>query len=328
MLKIQKLCGLKMLYPEIEAPLVVILGPTAVGKTDLAIRLAKRTNGEIVSADSRLFYKDMNIGTAKPSIEEIREVPHHLIDIANPDETWSLALFQQAARKIIQDIHQRGKLPFLVGGTGQYIRSVIEGWGLPIQEPDERLRLILEKWAAEIGAENIHKRLSVLDPEAARNIDYHNLRRTVRALEVIFRSGKKFSEQRLQTGSPYSLLVIGLKRNRTDLYLRIDQRIDQMIKKGFLDEVKSLVEKGYYRDLPSMSAIGYREMVSYLYNEITFDEAITNMKRATRLFVRRQANWFKETDPDIYWFDADKEIEEPIMKLIFSAHAWKIRSFD
>lgn len=286
------------------SPLVLILGPTAVGKTELAIELALRLGGEVVSADSRLFYRGMDIGTAKPSAAEMRGVPHHLIDVANPDETWSLALFQQEARRVVEDIHQRGRLPLLVGGTGQYVRAVTEGWTPPEVQPDPRLRNILEQLAGDHDNYWLHDKLRILDPAAADSIDPRNLRRTVRALEVIFTTGQPFSMQRRVAGSPYRLIAIGLKRPREELYQRVDLRIETMFARGLLNEVQSLIEKGYSPNLPSMSAIGYREAAAVLRGELTIEEAKAQMKRLTRIFVRRQANWFKETDPDIRWFEA------------------------
>ncbi|HMD88029.1 MAG TPA: tRNA (adenosine(37)-N6)-dimethylallyltransferase MiaA [Anaerolineaceae bacterium] len=306
-------------YPN---PLIVLVGPTAVGKTELAIQLAKQLNGEIVSADSRLFYRGMDIGTAKPSLADRQIVPHHLVDVAEPDDVWSLVVFQNAARQAILDIQSRRKLPFLVGGTGQYIRSVIEGWQAPPQQPDYRMRVALEKWAGEIGSLELHRRLSLVDPVAAASIDYSNLRRTVRALEVIFCTGRRFSEQRRKSISPYSLLLIGLIRSRTDLHTRIDQRIDMMLEMGFADEVRNLLDKGYSPQLPTLSAIGYREMISYIKGEMTLEEAVIQMKRMTRQFVRRQANWFKINDPHIHWFDANENTNAEIEAFIQSGQGW------
>ncbi len=288
-----------------KIPVTVIVGPTAVGKTAFAIELAKIANAEIVSADSRYFYRGMDIGTAKPTPEERQSIPHHLIDVANPDETWSLALFQQKAYDAIASIHERGKNVIVVGGTGQYIRALLQGWSPPTMEVDLVMRAVLEDWANEIGPMEIHKKLAILDPIAAGKIDYRNVRRTIRALEVIFGSGQRFSEQRKVTESPYSFLILGLNRSRSSLYQRIDQRIDQMIRQGFIEEVAGLLEKGYSPALPSMSAIGYREISAYLNHEITLDEAIRLIKQRTRNFVRRQANWFKTNDPQIHWFNLE-----------------------
>jgi tRNA dimethylallyltransferase len=293
-------------------PLVAIVGPTAVGKSALAIELAQRVNAEIISADSRLFYRGMDIGTAKPSRAEQACVPHHLIDIAAPDEVWSLAMFQQAAHQKIIEIHQRQRLPILVGGTGQYVRAILEGWQVPPVKPNPQLRQVLEEWAAQVSAHGLHQRLAVLDPQAASQIDPTNLRRTIRALEVIFSSGQRFSRQRERVQSPYRSLVIGLNRPRVELYARIDARIEAMIAHGLVEEVRQLLEIGYSPQLPTLTAIGYREIVAVLHQRMTLDEAIQQMKRKTREFVRRQANWFKPDDPDILWFEVKPEITKDI----------------
>jgi tRNA dimethylallyltransferase len=297
-----------------KAPLVLVVGPTAVGKTELAIQLAQQLNGEIVSADSRLFYRGMDIGTAKPTPEEQARVRHHLIDIADPDEILSLAVFQQMAHEAITDIHTRNKIPFLVGGTGQYIRAVTEGWSPPEVKPDERLRSELEKIKDERGIYWLHERLKQLDPLAAEKIDPRNYRRTIRALEVILTTGRRFSEQRGQSESPYGLITIGLTRPRAELYERVDQRIDIMFANGFINEVKNLLEQGYSPSLPTISAIGYRECIRVVSGEMNEEQAKAEIRRATRVFVRRQANWFKESDPKIKWF----RVEEGIVKEIES----------
>jgi tRNA dimethylallyltransferase len=303
-----------------KPPIILIVGPTAVGKTELAIQLAEKLNGEIISADSRLFYRGMNIGTAKPSPEELAHVPHYLIDIVNPDETLSLAVFQEKAKEIIADIHKRGKLPFLVGGTGQYVRAVTQGWTPPEVIADERLREVLEKLKEEHGVNWLHAKLKLLDPESAQKIDARNVRRTIRALEVIMSTGRKFSEQRGKSDSPYQLITIGLTRPRSELYERVDQRIDAMFAHGFIEEVKGLLSKGYSPTLPSMSAIGYRECVRVVNGELTIEQAKVEMRRVTRIFVRRQANWFKESDTSINWFvvkdGVSKEIEKTIRRLV------------
>lgn len=301
-----------------KLPLVVIVGPTAVGKTSLSIALAERLDGEIVSADSRLLYRGMDIGTAKPTREEMGNVPHHLIDVANPDEVWSLALYQRQAYRIIDAIHAKGKLPFLVGGTGQYVRSIIEGWQIPPQKPDHSLRDVINQWVETIGADGLHHRLSILDPEAARRIDYRNVRRTVRALEVILKTGKRFSTLRRKQESPYLPIILGIERPREELYERVDQRIDQMLDASLVEEIKGLLEAGYSPELPTMSAIGYGELIGYINGETTLDEAITLIKRNTRIFVRRQANWFKPDDPRIKWFKASKNLPDEMEEYIRS----------
>lgn len=289
----------------LKLPIIAIIGPTAVGKTELSLQLAERFNGEIISSDSRLFYRGMDIGTAKPSVEEMARVPHHLIDVTDPDEVWSLAKFQKAAQKAIADIRARGKLPFLVGGTGQFYRAVTEGWLPPEVKADLRLRGALEKLEEEKGKSWLHAKLTMLDPVAGEKIDYRNVRRVVRALEVILTTGERFSSQRKQRGeSPYNLLTIGLRRERPALYERVDLRIEQMFEAGLLDEVQNMLDAGYSADLPSMSALGYREAISVLRGEMDIEEAKMLMRRSTRKFVRKQANWFKDDDDGIKWFDA------------------------
>ncbi|MBQ6509717.1 MAG: tRNA (adenosine(37)-N6)-dimethylallyltransferase MiaA [Flexilinea sp.] len=288
-----------------KIPVIFIVGPTASGKTDAGIRLAKMTGGEIVSADSRYLYRGMDIGTAKPTLEERQGIPHWLIDVADPDETWSLSLFQKAADEAIRDIHSRGKLPILVGGTGQYVRAILEGWSIPEGEPDHRLRTILEDWGKEIGAEELYRKLALLDPEAAAKIEWQNMRRTIRALEVILTTGKKFSEQRTVKESPYDAVIFGMKRGRAELYERIDLRVDLMIRNGLVEETAALLEKGYSEALPSMSAIGYKEICDYLHGKTNLEEAAQLIKFRTHNYVRRQANWFKPNDPQIRWIDPD-----------------------
>jgi tRNA dimethylallyltransferase len=303
-----------------KPPLILIVGPTAVGKTEIAIQLAERLNGEIVSADSRLFYRGMDIGTAKPTLAERARVPHHLIDVANPDETWSLAQFQQEARKVVADIHARGKLPFLVGGTGQYVRAVAQGWSPPEVKANSKMRDEIGKMNAERGKEWLYDKLKLLDPEAAEKIDLRNVRRTIRALEVILTTGQKFSAQRIQVDSPYQLITTGLTRPREELYARVDERIESMFAAGFVEEVRGLLKKGYSPDLPSMSGIGYGECVSVVKGQMSEEQAKVQMRHDTRVFVRRQANWFKEGDPSIRWFVLPKnsmnEIENFLHQIV------------
>ena len=314
-----------MLLADIEFPLIVILGPTAVGKTELSLQLAAQLNGEIISADSRLFYRGMDIGTAKPSLQERNIVPHHLIDVADPDETWSLALFQEAACEAIDQIHSRGKIPFLVGGTGQYIRAIVEGWEVPAQEPDRGLRTVLEGWAEAIGPYALHEKLALIDPKAAQAIDPTNVRRTVRALEVILLTGKRFSNQRKRGETAYDVLMIGLCRDRKTLYERVDARIETMLEEGLVKEVETLLAAGYDPALPTFSAIGYAEIIQHLQGELSLEEAVTLIKRKTRIFVRRQANWFRRDDPRIHWFDAASTPLEEVMDFIQSGKGWILR---
>ena len=301
---------------ESKKPLIVIVGPTAVGKTDLAIRLAAASQGEIVSADSRLFYRGMDIGTAKPSREELAQVPHHLIDVATPDQEWSLAMYLSRAQEVIREIHQRGRLPFLVGGTGQYVQAVVEGWDLPKIKPNPVLREILDRWADEVGIDGMRARLAELDPDSAERIDGPNLRRIIRALEVILTSGRKFSDQRGKIGPSYRILSIGLIRPREELYQRIDHRIEMMLNQGLEAEVKSLLDAGYRPESSAMSAIGYKQMAAYLSGENTLEEAVSQIKSKTRKYVRQQANWFRDNDPNIIWFSASADPHDEILNEI------------
>jgi len=301
---------------EPERRLIVIVGPTAVGKTELAIRVAKKLRGEIISADSRLFYRGMDIGTAKPGPVERKKVPHHLIDVVDPDETYSLAVFQREVERLTGEIRARGHLPMLVGGTGQYVLAVVEGWLLPAVKPMPVLRQALNTWANEIGGQVLHDRLALIDPEAAAAIDARNLRRTVRALEVYFTTGVRFSAQRRKEVLQPDRILVGLNRPRAELYARIDQRIEQMIAGGLIEEVKQLNSRGYSSDLPSMSAIGYQEIGKVVEGKISLEEAIVLMKRRTRKFVRRQAAWFKPADPRIRWFNVGDNTESEVMDFI------------
>jgi tRNA dimethylallyltransferase len=298
-------------------PLIVILGPTAVGKTALSLSLAKKFNGEIISADSRLFYRGMDIGTAKPSPEELIRVRHHLIDVVEPDETWSLAKFKRKAIMSIEDIHQRSRIPFLVGGTGQFVRSITQGWVVPELKADEGMRQVLNRWVEEeIGPEGLYQRLVVVDPEAAQNILPGNVRRTIRAFEVIFHTGRRFSELRKREPVPYRILQIGLNRPREELDSRIEARVDSMIEQGFLEEVRGLIGKGFSRNLPSMSALGYQQLSASLVGEISLDDAIQEIKKVTKKFYRRQMTWFKLSDEQINWFEMSASTEEKVEKLI------------
>jgi tRNA dimethylallyltransferase len=299
-----------------KKPLIVILGPTGVGKTEIATRIAERFQGEIVSADSRLFYRGMDIGTAKPTPEEQTSVPHHLIDVADPDQDWSLAVYLPRALEIIQDIQSRKKLPFLVGGTGQYIQAVIQGWDLPEIKPAPVLRAALKDWSEEIGPEGMRKRLAVLDHEAAEGIDGPNIRRMIRAMEVILTSGRKFSTLKTKSGSPFNVFQVGLIRPREELYQRIDLRIEKMLQAGLVSEVQSLLDAGYSPDLSSLSAIGYKQIIAHLLEGLPLEEAVRQIRSKTRKYVRQQANWFKKNDPEIHWFSASNHPEDEICSQI------------
>jgi len=299
-------------------PVVAIVGPTAVGKTALSLRLVEALGGEIVSADSRLVYRGLDIGTAKPTPEERARVPHHLIDILDPDETLGLAQYQALAYAAIDAILARGKLPLLVGGTGQYVRAVLEGWRVPAAPPHPRLRALLT--AAMTGqialVPDPWRWLIALDPEAAGWIDPHNVRRVVRALEVTLTTGRPFSALRRRQPPPYAILQIGLTLPRAVLYARADARIDAMIAAGWPEEVRRLLAQGYHPSLPSMSSLGYREMARYVRGEIDLAEAVRLIRRATRRFIRHQANWFRLSDPRIHWFDMQEERTEEIITFV------------
>ncbi len=286
-------------------PVVVIAGPTGIGKTALAIEVAHQIPGEIVNADSRQIYRHMDVGTAKPSPAEQATVPHHLIDIVDPDQTLSMAQYQRLAYAAVDDIHRRGKIAFLVGGTGQYITSVLEGWRVPEVPPNPALRAELEAYAAQHGAEALFEWLRALDPEAATRMDPHNVRRTVRALEVYIETGQRFSSLRQKTAPPYQALELGLTMDRRALYARLDARIDQMMAHGLLDEVRALHERGYDWRLPSMSGFGYAELGTHLRGEISLEDAVAAFKRNTRLFVRRQYTWFRRHG-SLIWLESPK----------------------
>lgn len=280
-------------------PLLVIVGPTAVGKTALSLALARRFDGEVISADSRLFYRGMDIGTAKPTAAERGEVPHHLIDIRTPAETISLGEYQKMAYAAIAAVHRRGRLPILVGGTGQYVSAVIEGWGIPRVPPQPRLRAALER----LGEGELNRWLQALDPAAAAKIHPHNLRRVIRALEVTLAAGRPISELQRRRPPAYDILIIGLDAGRDTLYERIDRRVDEMLAQGLLEEVRRLRDAGYGWRLPAMSALGYRQLGAYLHGELSLEEAVERIKYETHRFVRQQYTWFRRDDPRIHWFD-------------------------
>lgn len=286
---------------------VIIVGPTAVGKTRLSIRLAQRIDGEIVSADSRNIYRGMDIGSAKPTVTEREGVPHHMIDIAAPDETWSLAQYFDTSRQKIEEIIARRHIPIVVGGTGQYVRALTEGWTVPALEPHPMLREILGDWAEEIGPQELYQKLGVLDKEACAFIDPSNVRRTIRALEVILSTGKKFSALRSKSPPENEFWIIGLTLPRLKLYANVDQRIDEMFRNGLVEEVRHLISLGYDASLPSMSAIGYREVAQFLQGNIALEEVKMLMRRNTRKFIRRQANWFKPEDSAIHWYSVEDD---------------------
>lgn len=288
-----------------QLPLLVILGPTSVGKTTLALQLADYLPVEVVSADSRQIYRYMDIGTAKPSVDEQSSVVHHCIDLVNPDENLSLAQVKQAMVDAIDAIHLKGKLPLLVGGTGQYISAVIDGWSIPEVAPNFTLRAELETFAAEHGALALHHRLQGLDATAAGNIPYQNVRRVVRALEVCIETGQPITELQRKIPPPYEIVVWGLTLERDALYHRADQRVDKMVEAGFVEEVRGLLEKGYARTLPAMTGIGYRELAAHLQEAMPLTDAITLTKNMTHDFIRRQYTWFRKMGERVLWHNGD-----------------------
>ena len=296
--------------------LVAIVGPTGVGKSRLALHLAQTSNGEIVSADSRQVYRHMDIGTAKPTRQELSLVPHHLINIVNPDEGFSLAQYQRLAYRAIDDIHQRGKLAILVGGSGLYVWSVVEGWGIPQVPPDLGFRQSLEKKAAEAGKDELYQELMAVDPIAAQKIDWRNVRRVIRAVEVHRGTGAPFSRLQHKQAPPYKTLIIGLTADRAELYRRVDLRVDEMIRLGLVEEVKKLVSMGYDFNLPAMSGIGYRQIGMFLRGELTLAAAIQQIKFETHRLVRHQYTWFQLKDDRILWFDIQGKVEPEITSLL------------
>jgi tRNA dimethylallyltransferase len=293
----------------INPPLVMIIGPTAVGKTSLSLHLAEALNGEIVSADSRQIYRGMDIGTDKASPEARERVPHHLIDVVDPDEILTLAQYQRLAYAAIDDIALRGRTPLLVGGTGQYVRAVVEGWGIPEVAPQMHLRGALEGFETE----ELARWLGALDPIAAGRVDLRNRRRLIRALEVTLVTGRPISAQQVKSPPPYRVLQLGLILPRPVLYARIDERIDRMMEMGLLDETRRLAEH-YGWDVPAMSGLGYAQLGMYLRGEALLEEAVAAIKRETRRLVRHQANWFKADDPVICWFEVSES--EQVAKVI------------
>lgn len=291
-----------MSTPAAKPKLLVVVGPTASGKTALSIHLAQKFGGEIVNSDSRLFYRGFDIGTAKPSARELDAAPHHLIDFLEPEDPFGLADYLDRSREVIGDIGSRGALPILAGGAGQYVIGLIEGWNVPRVPPNSELRSELEQLADTQGAEVVFTRLEEIDPEAAERIDSRNVRRVIRAIEVAefgLRSGPRRAEE-----PPYDALILGLRMSRERLYARIDARIDGMLMDGWVDEVRAMVERGVSLTAPAMTGIGYRELAGYLADERTYADAVHATRRATRSLARHQDNWFAADDERINWLDA------------------------
>lgn len=296
---------------------VVLIGPTAVGKTKISIDLAKKFNGEIISGDSMQIYRGMDIGTAKIKLEEMEGIPHHLLDIKNPDENFSVAEFQQLVRKKITDITNRGKLPMIVGGTGLYIQSVIYDYRFSDGPADPIFRESLEKRVLTEGITPLYEELKQVDPEAALKIHPNNTRRVIRALEVFHCTGKSMSDyQSEQTPELlYDVALIGLTMEREELYNRINERVDIMMDQGLLDEVKSLYDRGIH-DCQSIQAIGYKEIYDYFNGKTTLDTAIEQLKQNSRRYAKRQLTWFRNK-MDVKWFEriSDEDLGKKINEI-------------
>ncbi len=284
-------------------PLLVIAGPTATGKSEVGVMVAEEAGGEIISADSALVYRGLNIGTAKPTLAEMRGITHHMIDIVEPDQEYSAALFQKQARAVIGGVTKRNKLPILVGGTGLYIRAVVDPYDFSSTGGDPLLRNRLLKEAGQNGPGSLHRRLMEVDPTTALRLHPRDLRRVVRALEVYYLTGKTISshQYRDENDQPlYNLLMFGLTMERERLYSRIEQRVESMISSGLVDEVRQLLKKGYSSELSSMHSLGYKEIINYLSGEVTLEQAVQILKRNTRRFAKRQLTWFRR-DHRIRW---------------------------
>ncbi len=282
-------------------PLLAIVGPTATGKSQLAIRLAIELGGEIINADSRQVYRRMDIGTAKPAVEERTRLPHHLFDVADPSEQFSLGLFLCKARSIVADIHARGQLPIVVGGTGQYIWGLVEGWTVPEVEPQPAFREAMAAIVSDAGADALVARLASVDPASAAAIEPRNVRRVIRALEVHHVTGRPFSELRRREQPPWDISVLGLDRVDRELDERISGRVDAMLAAGFVNEVRQLLDAGVPRQASSMASIGYPQISAFLAGECSLETARHATILATRRFVRRQRQWFRRTDARITW---------------------------
>lgn len=284
-------------------PIVAILGATATGKTGTAIRLANQFDGEVVSVDSRYLYRGLDIGTAKPTQEERRQVPHHLIDLLDPQDEYSLALFQRDANLAIEDILQRNRLPVLAGGSPLYVRAVLEGWRIPEAPPDWDFRRDLETFIQDHGEDELYQRLVDVDPVAAERIPPQNSRRVIRALEIHHQTGRRMSDLEGKEPPRWDTLRIGLNIERETLFKRIDQRVDQMLESGLVDEVRGLLDAGIPPDSTAMRSIGYQEVVPYLRGEIGLTETVERIKFATHRYVRHQLTWLRKT-PGIHWINA------------------------
>jgi tRNA dimethylallyltransferase len=297
--------------------LFCIVGPTGAGKTALALELAERLNGEIVSADSRQIYRGLDIGTGKPAPDQLARIRHHLIDRVDPDQAYTLAEYQADAYAAIDDIFSRGKQPLLVGGTGLYVRAVTEGLQIPAVPPNAELRAQLEERASLEGGAKLYEELRQIDPEAAAKIDPRNVRRTIRALEVYLSTGQMFSASGRSGPPPFAVRRIGLTLARDQLYRRVDARVDEMIARGWLDEVRVLASQ-YDGGLPALSSLGYPQMSAVLRGDMTLADAARDIKHHTHRFIRHQYAWFRPSDPRIEWFDVARATSSDVWNAISS----------
>ena len=286
--------------------MIVIVGPTAVGKSGLALHLTQYFPAEIISADSRQIYRYMDIGTNKPTPAERASVPHYVIDVVEPDQDFSLSMYHQLANEALKVIQQKGNLPFLVGGSGLYVWSLVEGWKIPQVPPNQKLRHQLEARVEQEGSQRIYLELQYIDPTAAEKINPNNIRRIIRALEIYDATGQPSSRLRRKEVPDFPILLIGLTQERSELYETIDSRVDKMIRRGLVEEVEHLLKKGYSPSLPSMSGIGYKQIVQFLRNEMTLPEAIDRIKYETHRLARHQYAWFRLGDNRIHWFSTSK----------------------
>lgn len=291
-----------------KAKLIVILGPTASGKSELAVKLAKKFNGEIISADSRQIYRGLDIGTAKPTKKEVATVKHYLIDIKKPNQIYTVWQYKKDAIEAINQVVKKEKIPFLVGGTGLYIKAVVDNLEVPKVRPDWRLRKKMESIIKNEGLKILYERLIKIDPEAAYIIDPNNPRRIIRALEVAIKTKKPFSQQRKKGHPIFNVLEIGLSHNKEKLKEKINKRVNEMIKIGLVAEVRNLI-KNYNKNLPNFDAIGYREIIDYLDGRFSLPEAIEKIKINTWRFAKRQMTWFKR-DKRIHWVKNYQEAEK------------------
>jgi len=286
--------------------MIAIVGPTAVGKSELALHIALCFPVEIISADSRQVYRYMDIGTNKPTLAERASVPHHLIDVVEPDEDFSLAMYHQLAIEARKAIQQEGKLPLLVGGSGLYVWSLVEGWKIPRVPPNQQLRHKLEVRAEQDGSHSLYQELQNIDPVAAAKINPGNIRRIIRALEIYHATGQPPSQLQRKEAPGFPILVIGLSEERCELYRKINWRVDRMIQSGLVEEVAQLLKKGYSPSLHSMSGIGYKEIGQFLQGKMTLTEAIDKIKYETHRLARHQYAWFRLSDNRIHWFDTSE----------------------